>query len=144
MRFKHGHLARRHRGEEFQIQRFRVDERDVLYLMTFCLPRFLDQNFDEKFITIFHELFHIGPKFDGDLRRHEGRYEVHTHSQKEYDARMARLAREYLAGRPEPDLHAFLRLSFEQLCHRHGGVRGVVIPRPKILRLPRKPSPTEY
>jgi hypothetical protein len=144
MRFKHGHMVRRQRGAEYQIQRFRVEQSEVLYLMTFCLPRFLNQDFDEKFITIFHELFHIGPNFDGDLRRHEGRYEVHTHSQKKFDARMLQLAREYLSGRPDPELHAFLRLNFAQLCHRHGGVRGAVVPRPKILPLPRKPSVTEY
>ncbi|HEV3143405.1 MAG TPA: hypothetical protein VGZ47_05905 [Gemmataceae bacterium] len=144
MRFRHGQLSRRHRGEEHQVQRFRVDGREILYLMTYCLPRFLDQNFDEKFITILHELFHIGPKFDGDLRRHEGRYEIHTHSQKEYDAQMAQLAREYLAGQADPSLHAFLRLNFAQLCDKHGGVTGVCVPRPKILPLPRRPSPTEY
>ena len=45
----------------------------MLYVMTFCLPRFLEQSFDDKFVTIFHELFHIGPSFDGDFRRHSGR-----------------------------------------------------------------------
>ncbi|HLW64929.1 MAG TPA: hypothetical protein VKS79_06370 [Gemmataceae bacterium] len=144
MRFRHGQLSRRHRGEEYQVQRFHVEGREILYLMTFCLPRFLDQSFDEKFITIFHELFHIGPNFDGDLRRHEGRYEIHTHSQKEYDAQMGHLAREYLACRPDTDLHAFLRLNFMQLCEKHGSVTGIAVPRPKILPLPRRPSPTEY
>jgi hypothetical protein len=144
MRFRHGRLSRRHRSEEYQVQRFRVDGCEILYLMTFCLPRFLDQSFDEKFITILHELFHIGPEFDGDLRRHQGRYEIHTHSQKEYDAQMGHLAREYLASRPDPALHAFLRLNFVQLCQKHGSVTGICVPRPKILPLPRKPSPTEY
>ena len=67
---------------------FRLDRREILYVMTFCLPRFLDQPFEEKLVTLFHELFHIGPAFDGDLRRYAGRYEVHTHSQKEYDGAM--------------------------------------------------------
>ena len=59
--------------------------------MTFCLPRFLDQTFEEKLLTVFHELFHIGPSFDGDLRRHPGRYAVHTHSKAQYDSHMAAL-----------------------------------------------------
>jgi hypothetical protein len=46
---------------------------------------------------------------------------------------MAQLAREYLATRPDPSLHAFLRLNFAQLQHRHGSVHAVVVPRPKVI-----------
>ena len=84
-------------------------------------------------MTLFHELFHIGPRFDGDLRRHAGRYAVHSHSQHRYDERMATLARAYLTAEPDPDLHAFLRLNFGQLHQRHGSVLGVVVPRPKLI-----------
>ena len=64
-RLRDGRLSRRRRGVTFQIQRYFVDGREILYLVTFCLPRFLDLTFDEKFVTIFHELFHIGPSFNG-------------------------------------------------------------------------------
>ena len=117
------------------MQRYFVDGREMLYLVTFCLPRFLDQDFDDKFITLFHELYHISPAFDGDLRRHDGRYAMHSHSKREYDAHMAELARAYLAGGADPALHAFLRLDFAQLQHRHGSVVGVVVPRPRLLPL---------
>ena len=63
----------------------------MLYLVTFCLPRFLDRPFNDKFVTLFHELYHIGPAFDGDLRRHEGRCAIHTHSKRRYDAHMAQV-----------------------------------------------------
>ena len=105
----------------------------TLYLMTFCLPRFLEQSFDEKLITLFHELYHISPKFEGDLRRMGERCHVHSHSKREYDARMALLARAYLSGGAERSLHDFLRMDFAQLRHRHGGVVGVTVPRPRLL-----------
>jgi Putative phage metallopeptidase len=136
MRLRDGRLTRRRRGVTFQIQRYFIDGREILYLVTFCLPRFLQLTFDEKFVTIFHELFHIGPSFHGDLRRHDGRYSVHSHSQKEYDRHMSALARDYLASHPDPNLHAFLRLDFGQLLQRHGGVMGVCVPRPKLIPLP--------
>jgi hypothetical protein len=136
LRFRNGQLTRRRRGTLYQVQRYFVDANEILYLVTFCLPRFLDQDFDDKFVTLFHELYHINPGFDGDLRRHEGRYSIHSHSQKEYDDHMARLAREYLASRADPGLHAFLRLNFAQLRQRHGGVVGVRVPRPKIIPIP--------
>lgn len=133
LRFRNGSLTRRHGPVEYQVQRFFVDGREMLYLLTFCLPRFLDQSFDEKLVTVFHELFHVGPGFDGDLRRHPGRYAVHSHSKARYDSHMAELAREYAADHPEPGLFDFLRLGYRELWDRHGGVVGAVVPRPKLL-----------
>jgi hypothetical protein len=133
LRFPEGRLVRQRRGVSYQVQRFFVDDREIFYLMTFCLPRFLNQAFDDKFVTLFHELYHIGPAFDGDLRRHNGRYAIHSRSQRHYDAHMAQLARSYLADGADPNLHAFLRLDFGQLQRRHGSVVGIVVPRPKLL-----------
>ncbi|MCS6851658.1 MAG: putative metallopeptidase [Gemmataceae bacterium] len=136
LRFRDGRLIRRRRGVPYQVQRYFIDGQEILYLITFCLPRFLDQDFDDKFITLFHELYHISPAFDGDLRRHQGRYSIHSRSQKKYDAHMAHLARTYLRNGADPALHGFLRLNFAQLQQRHGSVLGVVVPRPKLLPLP--------
>jgi predicted metallopeptidase len=135
MRFHGGLLVRRYRGVHYQVQRFVVDGQDILYLMTFCLPRFLNQSFDDKLVTLFHELYHISPRFDGDLRRHAGRYAVHSHSQRRYDQQMAELARAYLATDPDPGLYAFLRLDHAHLRRRYGHVMGVVVPRPKLVPL---------
>ena len=105
----------------------------MLYVLTFCLPRFLDQSFEEKLVTVFHELYHMSAHFDGDLRRHPGRYAVHSHSKSCYDAHMAELAKEYLADHPNPDVFEFLRYGYADLWDRHGGITGVVVPRPKLL-----------
>jgi hypothetical protein len=133
LRFPDGRMTRERHGVTFQVQRYFLGQTEFLYILTFCLPRFLDQSFDNKFITVFHELFHISPDFNGDLRRHEGRYALHSHSQKGYDAEMARLARDYLSTHPDRNLHAFLRLDYSQMEERHGTVVGVLVPRPKII-----------
>ena len=138
LRFRHGQLVRVREGVRYQVQRYIVDGREMLYLVTFYLPRFLDQSFDEKFITLFHELYHISPAFEGDFRRLGGTYALHSRSKREYDAQMASLARGYLASGADPDLHAFLRMDFAQLAHRHKNVVGVVVPRPRLLPLPQQ------
>ncbi len=135
LRFDQGSLIRKRRGTQYQIQRFFLGEHEYLYVMTFCLPRFLDQEFDQKLVTLFHELYHISPAFDGDLRRHEGRYAFHSHSKRAYDERMVQYAREYLAGKPDPAMHGFLRMNFSQLQDRHRAVTGIVVPRPKMIPL---------
>jgi predicted metallopeptidase len=135
MRFAHGKLLQRRRGWMYQVQQYYVAGVEMLYLMSFCLPRYLDLCFEEKMITIFHELFHIAPEFNGDLRRHSGRYYQHTHSKKKYDAQMKTYVEAYLAAEPHPALYGFLRHSFEELHERHGRVLGVIVPAPKLVPL---------
>jgi predicted metallopeptidase len=136
LRFRHGRLTRRRHGTLYQVQRYVVDGREMLYLVTFCLPRFLDQDFDDKFVTLFHELYHISPAFEGDLRRHGGRCTLHTRSKRGYDAHMAHLARAYLSNGAAHALHGWLRLDFAQLRHRHGSVVAAVVPRPRLIPVP--------
>lgn len=137
-RFPGGSMTCQRRGVVYQVQRFFDGDVEFLYLITFCLPRFLNQSFDDKLVTLFHELFHISPKFDGDLRRYEGRYCLHTHSQRSYDEKMTELARSYLSSKPSKHLLDFFRLNFAQLELRHGQVTGIVVPRPKILPILRR------
>jgi hypothetical protein len=133
LRFRNGALTRRHHDVTYRVQRYLVDGQEMLYLVTFCLPRFLDRDFDDKFVTLFHELYHISPRFEGDLRRDGGRGGLHPGGKQEYDVHMAHLARAYLASGADPALYAFLRLSFAQLQYRHRSVVGVVVPRPRLL-----------
>ncbi len=122
------------RGRPYDIQRVLSQEGvEILYILTCYLPRFMDLSFREKLITLYHELWHIGPKFDGDMRRHEGRCYAHTHSQKEYDAQMGQFVDTYLGGSPQEHLLGFLRLGFDDLAHHHGPVIGQKIPRPKLI-----------
>jgi predicted metallopeptidase len=139
LRFRGGALTTVHRGRGYQVQRVVFERREILYLVTFVLPRFLNRDFEDKLVTVFHELFHISPAFDGDLRRHNGRYCAHTASQKKYDAHMAQLANAYLRDGANPDCYAFLRYSFAQLCRRHGLVTGLHLPRPKLVPIPLTP-----
>ncbi len=61
MRFEGGALTTRRRGRTWTVQRLFHGQREMLYILTFYLPRFLDQSFREKLITVFHELYHISP-----------------------------------------------------------------------------------
>jgi hypothetical protein len=136
MRFQGGTLTTQRRGEAYTVQRlFNKAGEEMLYILTFYLPRFMDVDLNEKLITILHELWHISPKFDGDLRRHPGRCYVHSQSQKDYDARMQVLANRWLRGQPPPSLYGFLHLSFAELYRRHGRVYGTRVPHPKLIRV---------
>jgi hypothetical protein len=134
LRFEGGLVDKVVRGRRRRIQPL-VDEagREFLYLLNFYLPRFLNLPLEEKLSTIVHELWHIGPEFNGDLRRHAGRYYAHGNSQRAYDARMDRLTQQWLARDPPHHLYEFLERRFDELAAEHGGVRGERWPTPKVL-----------
>jgi len=136
MRFEGGALTTQRNGRLWTCQRLIHDGREMLYILTFYLPRFLDQPFQEKLTTITHELLHVSPRFDGDLRRFDGRCYMHSPRQKEFDRLASDLARKYLAGRPPAELHEFLQYDFRGLLRRHGAVVGLQVPIPKLIPLP--------
>ncbi len=134
LRFAGGSRTTVRRGRQYQVQPI-VDGsgEEMLYLLSFYLPRFMNLVFREKLITVFHELWHIGPQFDGDLRRHEGRCFAHTHSQAEYDRQMGVFADRWLAQSPEESLWKFLQHSFHELHASAGPIYGLRVKRPKLL-----------
>jgi hypothetical protein len=133
LRFENGELVTCRGGRRWTVQRLFQGDREMLYILTFYLPRFLDHTFREKMITIFHELYHISPRFDGDIRRMDGRYHVHSHSQKEYDRLMEAFVDRYLALAPPRPLYDFLQHNFRRLDAAHGGVVGLRVPIPKLI-----------
>jgi predicted metallopeptidase len=136
LRFAGGSLTTKRGRRQWTIQRlYMSDGREMLYILRFYIPRFFDQPFEEKLATVVHELWHVSPTFDGDLRRHEGRCFAHGASQKKYDEAMHSLVRQYLATHPDPRLVDFLRGSIDDLLRQHGGLHGIRVPRPKLIAI---------
>jgi hypothetical protein len=133
MRFEQGALQTERYGKTWTVQRLFHDNREMLYILTFYLPRFLEQTFREKLITVFHELYHISPEFDGDIRRMDGRYHVHSSSQKDYDRLMGEFVDHYLSCHPRRELYEFLKSRFASLQNKYGGVVGLQVPIPKLI-----------
>jgi hypothetical protein len=136
LRFEEGRLTTRRGRTDWTIRRMFDGETELLYILTFYLPRFFELPFREKLITVFHELYHISPEFNGDIRRFGGRYHVHSARHDEYDRQMGLFADAYMAGRPSAKYWAFLQHDFQTLQSTHGQVIGVRMPIPRMIRLP--------
>ena len=78
----------------------------MLYLLSIYLPRFQELAWRNS-PRCCTELWHIGPAFDGDLRRHPGRCYAHSRSRRRYEAGIEVLLERWLAGEPPKALHAF-------------------------------------
>ncbi len=97
---------------------------EILYVIYFLVPRFFDLTLREKLITVFHELFHISPTFDGDIRRFPGRNFAHGSSTRKYNAYMGTLVDAYLAEHNDSELLAFLDGTLAELRGRHRTIVG--------------------
>jgi len=136
LRFAGGQMHTFRRKRRWGLQRvYDPQGREMLYILNFYLPRFLDLPLREKLGTTLHELWHIGPKFDGDLRRHVGRCFAHGGSQKKYDARIASFLDRWLSLDPPETVYGFLRSSFRELAAQPGRVYGRRVPAPKMVPL---------
>jgi hypothetical protein len=139
LRFKHGRREHRTRdGFAWQWPIIKVRGQEILYYVTYFLPRFLDQPPRDRLHTLLHELYHISPRFNGDLRRFPGRNEFHGGG---FDRLVDEVLEQAL---PHVDAthFPFLVHSFDELVARFGGVVGNKLKRfhPKKVRLEDLPT----
>ncbi|MCL2745430.1 MAG: hypothetical protein FWE67_16440 [Planctomycetaceae bacterium] len=135
LRFENGELFRERGGKRWRIQRcFKRDGTECLYLMYFSVPRFIELTLSQKLETIIHELYHINPAFNGDIRRFSGRCYAHGSSQKDYDAAVQRFAVYWLKQEPPEEIWKFLTLNYKELTERSGRLIGTRIGKPKMVR----------
>lgn len=109
--------------------------RDILYLIYLLTPRFLRLSFRQKLCTVIHELYHISPACDGDIRRLPGRNFAHGSSRRRYDERIEELCAAYLATAPDSQLLTFLHS--DEAAWQKGELRltglSVPLPRPRLI-----------
>ncbi|OGQ37138.1 MAG: hypothetical protein A3F16_01665 [Deltaproteobacteria bacterium RIFCSPHIGHO2_12_FULL_43_9] len=118
-----------------RLERYRVDpvyrgRREMLYILYFYLPRFFNLSFIEKMTTIFHELYHISPEFNGDLRRFPGKNFMHGVSVGKYDSLMTALAKDYLFRTSSLEKSDFLRFGSRSVEKRYGKLLYSRLPEP--------------
>lgn len=134
LRFEGGVLSTERRGRQWTLQRcFRPDGVEYLYILYFYVPRFIELSLSQKLETIVHELYHISPYFNGDLRRFEGRCFAHGSSQKKYDQTVRRFVEHWLKQEPPPEIWDFLRLRYAELIEQYGNLHGTRITMPKLI-----------
>lgn len=105
---------------------------DMLYIIYFLVPRFLDLPLEEKLITIFHELYHISPDFNGDLRRFPGKNYAHGSSRKKYNDLMSKLVECFRDKLGDEGPLEFLRGDLKTMRKAYGTIVGRRFPAPRI------------
>ena len=142
LRFEGGSPTTERGGRTYRVPRVVQDGKEMLYIVSFCLPRFHELSLEDKLTTVFHELYHVSPLFNGDIRRFEGSNYVHSASQRKYDELMRVLAQEYLAGGHCSQVEDFLKPPYSELCEKYGGIMMTVYrsPKPELVATVQMPA----
>lgn len=144
LRFENGSrttTVRRRRGNiRYEITPVFRSGVEMLYVIYFLVPRFLNLTFREKLVTIFHELYHISPSFDGDIRRFSGKNYAHGSSRKRYNALMERLVDGYLSALDDREHLEFLQGDMAGLQTRYDAVVGRRLAAPKLREARKEPG----
>ncbi|MCF0233577.1 MAG: hypothetical protein HUK22_01205 [Thermoguttaceae bacterium] len=137
LRFENGAKATARRGLYWRVPDVpaKADGLPLLYIFTVYAPRFIDLPPSEKIETLIHELYHINPEFNGDIRRFEGRNYAHGSSRKSFDDEPRRLAELWLGADPPPQVWEFLKWNFAQIRERFGEIRGARFPKISLIRV---------
>lgn len=105
--------------------------REIYYLISLLVPRFLRLSLEQKLTTLLHELYHISPACDGDIRRFNGRNFAHGHSRAAYNRLIGQLLDAFLATRPDPELLAAIDIDEAGWATQTYRLTGLTIPLPR-------------
>ena len=123
LRFESGKREKIQDKYRFVWPKFVIDGYIKLYQMIFYIPRFLDVSFEDKLLTIIHEMYHISPRFNGDLRRFPGKNYAHGHSRDEFDKALIPI-KEKALKRYNLTQFDFMTMNFKKLRAKYESIVG--------------------
>jgi hypothetical protein len=128
MLFEGGSRTKIVRGIEFEAPEVIINGKNILYIVYFHLPRFLNHgNHKTRLATVLHELHHISPLFNGDIRRYSGKNYAHGNSRKDFDELISIYTDEYIQSTSNPELSSFLKYKYSELKRKYGAICGDMI-----------------
>jgi len=132
MLFEGGFRTKTIRGNEYEAPEVIINGINILYIVYFHLPRYLDHGgYETKLSTVLHELHHISPLFNGDIRRYSGKNYAHGNSRKGFDDLINIYTEEYIKLTSHPELSYFLKNKYSELRRKYGAICG------DMIRIPR-------
>ena len=133
MLFEGGSRTKVVRGIEYAAPEIIINRRNILYIVYFHLPRFLNHgNQKTKLATVIHELHHVSPLFNGDIRRYSGKNYAHGNSRKDFDDLISIYTEEYISDTIHPELSIFLKYRYDELKRKYGAIYGDMIRIPRL------------
>ena len=135
LKFENGSDVKKFKGRYYSMPEIIHDDEKILYLIYFYMPRFFDLDPIEKLNVIFHELYHISPEFNGDIRRLAKHKAAHGHSKKHFDSHYNDELESFFQYIKETSYMNFLALDSNKLYDTFGEITGrrMKVPKPVLI-----------
>ncbi len=135
LKFKNGSDILRFHGKHYTMPAVINNGIRLLYIVYFYIPKFFDLSPFEKLRIIFHELYHISPEFNGDIRRMGEVKKAHGSSKKKFDLYFEKDARSFYEYIMDTEYMDFLKMDTVFLNRNYKVyARRMKIPKPVIIK----------
>ena len=136
LKFEEGRSTKTYRGRKIAIPTVIIDEINILYLIVFYKPKFFDLPLEQKIKVIFHELYHVSPQFNGDIRRFGKRKAAHGASREKYDSLFQEEMNDFIHFIKQTKYAKILNLNYKQIHKKFGSVKylRMKIPKPYYVK----------
>ena len=115
LRFKDGAEIIKHNGKFYTIPKVKVNNSEILYIVYFYIPKFFSLSAKDKINVMFHELYHINPEFNGDIRRMGKFKAAHGHSRKSFEEKYIEYADNFFDKIQNTPYYNFLKMDSHQI-----------------------------
>jgi len=118
LRFKDGSEIIKHNGRFYTIPKVKINEIEILYIIYLYIPKFFNLSAKDKVNVMFHELYHINPEFNGDIRRMGEFKSAHGHSRKAFEKKYIEYAETFFDKIKEAPYYNFLQMKSDDIEDR--------------------------
>ena len=115
LRFKGGSEIIKHNERHYAVPKVVLNNIEMLYVLYLYFPKFFNLTARDKINVLFHELYHISPEFNGDIRRMSNFKYAHGHSKEFFEAQYIEYASEYFNKINETSFYNFLQMNLEDI-----------------------------
>jgi len=135
LRFKNGNNIVKYKNEEYFIPKMSLSGYEILYIIYFYLPNFFNLSPKMKVEVIFHELYHISPEFDGDIRRVAEQKYAHGSSSLNYSKNYKKESEIFYSYIMKTKYSYFLRMKYKDIQDNFKKIKLRKIKKPKAFKL---------
>ncbi|MBN1499943.1 MAG: hypothetical protein JW982_07305 [Spirochaetes bacterium] len=134
LKFENGSRTKIIQNRKFAIPTVKIKNNVILYMIVFYKPHFFDLPLEYKIKVIFHELYHICPEFNGDIRRFGIRKAAHGASRKKYDTYFEEEMNDFIDFIKTTKYKNVLGMNYKQIHKKFGSVKflRMKIPKPYV------------
>jgi len=123
LRFKDGSEIIKHNGKFYTIPKLKINNIEILYIIYLYIPKFFNLSVKDKINVMFHELYHISPEFNGDIRRMGNFKSAHGHSRKAFEEKYIYYADSFYKTINNTSYNNFLKMNSEDIKNRYKTVK---------------------